>query len=525
MTDIGFTFGPMLNAPGRLEDRGALESLKMLTFDLTKAEVDFLKQIERKIAFRGNFGNTYKSTLVDLLMRPWSPYQIAASRQFASLDKNTINTLKSQLKSKDVEEVFNNNKSLGLTLDDFKKLNDLLSRPHTPEEILKYEYGYDKLSADEKNEMIKLLNKINVIIKQTEKLNQFNIDRKRIVEDEVMPMAEKIIEENEMQYDLPLVLYIPNQPEGVMGIPAGKLAEKYNTPTFVLTDSDVDGILKGSARTAKDINIKELLDKIPEEFYKYGGHAEAAGLSIRKENFEHARKALQDNCFEPLGYVKDDTLYYDLVIDAKDVSKHFDILEKLGPFGEGNPPIVYKVKNLEMQPCEEAPDGFKYMGADNKYIKIFCGDISIFCETQKFTDSIADQLLYEISTFAENEEFTTEQKDMISYMISYLTNNFTPKMKSELDVLYTSFNSSEEFKTLVETRFNLISKNEEYKEMYNFDSVNNVLEISKKYDVVGTLSANYFRGKSLQIDALGFEDPERQLIKDKGLEEKTPIEK
>ena len=525
MTDIGFTFGPMLNAPGRLEDRGALESLKMLTFDLTKAEVDFLKQIERKIAFRGNFGNTYKSTLVDLLMRPWSPYQIAASRQFASLDKNTVNTLKSQLKSKDVEEVFNNNKSLGLTLDDFKKLNDLLSRPHTPEEILKYEYGYDKLSADEKKEMIKLLNKINVIIKQTEKLNQFNIDRKRIVEDEVMPMAEKIIEENEMQYDLPLVLYIPNQPEGVMGIPAGKLAEKYNTPTFVLTDSDVDGILKGSARTAKDINIKELLDKIPEEFYKYGGHAEAAGLSIRKENFEHARKALQDNCFEPLGYVKDDTLYYDLIIEAKDVSKHFDVLEKLGPFGEGNPPIVYKVKNLEMQPCEEAPDGFKYMGADNKYIKIFCGDISIFCETQKFTDSIADQLLYEISTFAENEEFTTEQKDMISYMISYLTNNFTPKMKSELDVLYTSFNSSDEFKTLVETRFNLISKNEEYKEMYNFDSVNNVLEISKKYDVVGTLSANYFRGKSLQIDALGFEDPERQLIKDKGLEEKTPIEK
>jgi acyl-CoA synthetase (AMP-forming)/AMP-acid ligase II len=60
---------------------------------------------------------------------------------------------------------------------------------------------------------------------------------------------------------------------------------------------------------------------------------------------------------------------------------------------------------------------------------------------------------------------------------------------------------------------------------YNFDSVNNVLEISKKYDVVGTLSANYFRGKNLQIDALGFEDPERQLIKDKGLEEKTPIEK
>ena len=319
MTDIGFTLGPTLNAPGRLQDKGALESLKALTYDLSQKEYEILDDVAKKIGYKEMFGITFKASLVDSLSKPWTVRQISMISPFNTIDKSELNELKSLLTSKkEIEDIQKEKGYLGLTDDNLIELKRMLTTPHTPEEIVK-EPSYNKLTPLEKGIFKNLLKRMQTIISQIDVIYKYNIERKQIVEDQVMPMIEAQIEANNMQNDFPLVVYIPNQPEGVMGIIAGKLTEKYDTPAMVFTDSEDPDIIKGSARTAREVNIKELLDKIPEEFFKYGGHAEAAGISIVKSNFEHARQKLMENSFEPLGYVKDDTLYYDLEIDAKDI--------------------------------------------------------------------------------------------------------------------------------------------------------------------------------------------------------------
>lgn len=342
-----------------------------------------------------------------------------------------------------------------------------------------------------------------------DKLFDINGIRKKLV-DEAIPKFEKQIEEKRMKNDFPLVIYEPNIPEGLIGIIAGKLAEKYDTPVFAFSDSEDPKVMKGSARNARGVHLKELLDKSPEQFYKYGGHAEAAGVSVLKSNFENAKSCLQKNCIEPLGYVKDDTLYYDLEIDVKDLQKFYDELEKYEPFGEGNPKIVFKVKNFEITPNEFEPTGIKYMG-NKKYAKLLAGKISAFGDTSVYLDSVADQLFFEISKFSQNTFFTSAEKDYISYAISYLT-HFEKDESEKLENLYDLMPISDEFKRYCEIQFDLVSANDSYKEMYKFENLLNSFTPAKKIDVIGTLSVNYFKGnKNLQIDMLGIQDPERIL--------------
>lgn len=516
MTDIGFTLGPTLNAPGRLQDKGALESLKALTYDLSQKEYEILDDVAKKIGYKEMFGITFKASLVDSLSKPWTVRQISMISPFNTIDKSELNELKSLLTSKkEIEDIQKEKGYLGLTDDNLIELKRMLTTPHTPEEIVK-EPSYNKLTPLEKGIFKNLLKRMQTIISQIDVIYKYNIERKQIVEDQVMPMIEAQIEANNMQNDFPLVVYIPNQPEGVMGIIAGKLTEKYDTPAMVFTDSEDPDIIKGSARTAREVNIKELLDKIPEEFFKYGGHAEAAGISIVKSNFEHARQKLMENCFEPLGYVKDDTLYYDLEIDAKDIPNIFSILEKYEPYGEGNPPIVFKVKNFQITPTMDSPSGIKYMGTNDKYVKFSCDNLAAFGDTDKYTETIAEQLLFEISKFAQNDTFTEKQKDMIGYALSYFT-GFNKELESRINNIFDAFPTSDEFRKITKIKFDLVSENPKYKKIYDFDDVAEVMSIATNYDVIGTLSVNYFKGKNLQIDIMGMQDPDRNLekIKDK----------
>lgn len=340
-------------------------------------------------------------------------------------------------------------------------------------------------------------------------LFDINNKRKQIVESS-LPKFEKQIYEKHMQNDFPLVIYEPNIPEGIIGIIAGKLSEKYDTPVFAFSDSEDPTVIKGSARTARMVNIKELLDKSPEQFYKYGGHAEAAGVSIKKDNFENARKKLMENCIEPLGYVKDDTLYYDLEINFKDLPKIKEELEKYEPFGEGNPNIVFKIKDFELVPTDEDKTGIKYMG-NNKYCKLLSNKISAFGDTEKYNEMIADCLLYEISKFSQNDAFTSYEKTLMGYAISYFT-EFNADDKNKLEQIYDKIPISDGFRRFCNLEFDLIAENESFKKMYNFKNVKKYIKFPTKFDVIGTLSTNYFKGeKKLQIDILGLQDPERIL--------------
>ena len=198
-----------------------------------------------------------------------------------------------------------------------------------------------------------------------EELYEINEKRKELKETGI-EIVTKVIEDECLFGDNPLIVYKEGLPEGLAGIYAGQLAEEYKVPCFVLTNSDDSDIIKGSGRTYGGVNIKELLDKNAKYLYKHGGHAEAAGISLKKENLDDFRIAMIESAPE----VKvEDVIYYDLEIESNDIESTLNELQKYAPFGEGNKEIVFLIKDFMLSPRMKGC--FDTLGADNQHLKLF----------------------------------------------------------------------------------------------------------------------------------------------------------
>ena len=191
---------------------------------------------------------------------------------------------------------------------------------------------------------------------------------RKVKKDEGVLKLERNIARNGLENDVPLILYEDGLEEGLIGLYAGHFAEILKRPCIVFTDSTIDGVIKGSARSYGDVHLKNLLDNNASLLYKYGGHKGAAGLSIYKEKLNVFRRALQSDL---AGYKVIEENFYDLEIDAKDVPNVIDALEKFAPYGEGNPEIVFKVNNFQVSPSNK---GYVQTMCNGKHGKILNKD-------------------------------------------------------------------------------------------------------------------------------------------------------
>ena len=175
-------------------------------------------------------------------------------------------------------------------------------------------------------------------------LKRLNESRKEMTEEGVEEAILKIQEEK-LEEDRVMVVYLPDCHESLAGIIAGRIREKYYKPVFVLTKSE--DCVKGSGRSIETYHMYEEMNKCKELFLKFGGHKLAAGLSLEEKNIEVLRKTLNQNCTlteedmeekilidvpMPMSYVTDDFL------------KELELLE---PFGTGNPKPVFAQKDLK----------------------------------------------------------------------------------------------------------------------------------------------------------------------------------
>jgi single-stranded-DNA-specific exonuclease len=199
-------------------------------------------------------------------------------------------------------------------------------------------------------------------------LTEINNVRKSL-KDKYLKILIKKIKENNMENDRPLIIYEENLHEGLVGILAGQLAEEFSTPTFVFTNGEEENIAKGSGRTYGDVHLKSILDKYSWVVEKYGGHAEAAGVSIKLENINTLREVLS-NELSGTQVETDDTLYFDLKIDAKQIGLALKNLELYEPFGQGNPEIVFYIKNYIVTESKYLQDGktVKFNNAESEAI-------------------------------------------------------------------------------------------------------------------------------------------------------------
>jgi single-stranded-DNA-specific exonuclease len=160
-----------------------------------------------------------------------------------------------------------------------------------------------------------------------------------------------------------LVLYQADYHQGVIGILAGRIKDKYYRPTIAFAHQD-DDTLKGSARSIPGLHIRDLLEEInsryPDIIGKFGGHAMAAGLSLPLKNLSAFEQVFHQIAEENL---KDKPLAGELISDGELQTEDFTLafaqcLKEAGPWGQGFPEPLF---DGEFQLMEQRLVGSKHL--------------------------------------------------------------------------------------------------------------------------------------------------------------------
>ena len=140
-----------------------------------------------------------------------------------------------------------------------------------------------------------------------------------------------------------LTLYAPHWHQGVIGIVASRVAEASYRPTLILTDDAGRGIIKGSGRSIPECDLHGLLASIKDVLLGFGGHRQAAGLSLDPANLATVGKRFDAAAAAALGHQPPQpSLHVDATLPFGDVNavlmRELALLE---PFGCGNPEPVF----------------------------------------------------------------------------------------------------------------------------------------------------------------------------------------
>lgn len=135
--------------------------------------------------------------------------------------------------------------------------------------------------------------------------------------------------------------------QGIIGIVAGRLKERYHKPSLVVT-FDEEGIGKGSGRSIEGINLGSLMHAAKSKglLINGGGHAMAAGFTVHRDHFL-AFKDFLCEAVSAIAYEKKPTLRFDGFLTLKAVSEGLmDLLEQVAPFGQSNPSPVFVLTDV-----------------------------------------------------------------------------------------------------------------------------------------------------------------------------------
>ena len=178
-------------------------------------------------------------------------------------------------------------------------------------------------------------------------LNISNQERKSIE----YILTEKVLEEAKKFHNHPvLVLAGDNWHEGVIGIVASRIKDKFNKPTFIISLNENIG--KGSARSVYGFDIGTQIIKAVQLgiVQKGGGHKMAGGFSIKKENIDNFREQLiKDYEKLKLNPFENENLYIDTILAPSALNLEFyEDINSLAPFGSGNNEPKFMIENLKV---------------------------------------------------------------------------------------------------------------------------------------------------------------------------------
>jgi len=195
-------------------------------------------------------------------------------------------------------------------------------------------------------------------------INKLNEDRKTLEQSVYLSASKQIKEQCDLENEPALVLAGSGWHAGVIGIVAGRIAEKHQRPTVIIS---LDAIGKkpgiGSARSAGHIDLHQALEECRGYLVSCGGHAAAAGLRVEEANLAAFRQAFQEVVSEQLG---SRSMTQEVHVDAQATLNQLDLatvlqIEQMAPFGSQNPRPLIAATRVEL------PDAPKTLGQGHKH--------------------------------------------------------------------------------------------------------------------------------------------------------------
>ncbi|GAB4570616.1 MAG: single-stranded-DNA-specific exonuclease RecJ [Anaerolineae bacterium] len=198
---------------------------------------------------------------------------------------------------------------------------------------------------------------------ELEELNRLRQDETQAAQLKARELAFQGVSE-----DVPLIFVADRSFEsGIVGLVAGRLAEEFYRPVVIVEMGD-DEECRGSCRSIPEFNIVQALDECADLLVRHGGHAQAAGFTVRRENLE----LLRDRLFEKAqNSLLGDELRPTLEIDAEVPVERLTLglaeeLRKLEPFGHGNPQPVLMTSGLQVRDARQ-------VGKEGAHLKLTFG--------------------------------------------------------------------------------------------------------------------------------------------------------
>ena len=198
-------------------------------------------------------------------------------------------------------------------------------------------------------------------------LNDINIERRKIEHEIYLQVKGKIESDKTYDKDKVLVIEGENWHEGVIGIVASKISEYYYKPCIIISVND--GIGKGSARSIDSYNLFEEIKKVSYLLEKFGGHSQAAGLSIKIENIQKLRLELNLNAETVLSSEDMIPVFKaDGVLSEKNLNLTLaQKLDAMEPLGLKNRKALFIMQNAEIK-------NVRQIGHDGSHISGYVGD-------------------------------------------------------------------------------------------------------------------------------------------------------
>jgi single-stranded-DNA-specific exonuclease len=171
----------------------------------------------------------------------------------------------------------------------------------------------------------------------------------------------RILAENSFKNRKFIFAQSPHWPVGILGLIAGRIADEFQKPTIILQDQGLEMV--GSLRSIPEVDIVEALEECSELLIKFGGHAQAAGITVSKNKADEFLEKMSRIVEEKLKNIELEAV---LEIDAEIKPENIDWdfigeLKKMEPFGQGNVQPVFFMKSMVIEDLRMVGNGSKHL--------------------------------------------------------------------------------------------------------------------------------------------------------------------